>query len=184
MAIGGTAKWSEIRICEYVPNSRLIDGQTRDMVPDYQKNGDIVVIVETPEGNYIIVIEVKSSSKEEKPYKNLTMNQVRAMKYMVLIAVVSNIEKYGVDCVVYPPDYVVERGATHRGQHTPDGVCVQNWQPTKDEVARFGCTFSEVHDRIIKAHKRGEENLKAKTFAENRRKLYDKIEEENRNYFA
>ena len=142
MSIGGTAKWSERKLCEYLPSDFCVirdNLEVKSILSEAWKNGDLCNL----DGS--ICIEVKSTKSEESLPKNFMMNQIRPMKYMVLVAVVHNMHKYGVDCIVYPPNYIIRKCLVRRGQATPDGIASVSFPPTLSEAEKFWCTFNEVY---------------------------------------
>ena len=122
--------------------------------------------------NIIIKIEVKNSSN---------MNQIRPRYFDVVVADVRKEDgKYrDIDFVVYPPNYMVWKYTKNRGQSIPDGMGSSNGKVKIDEIEMFGCTYSELKDKIIQAFLIGENDVDSKEFARERRRLHIELYEEN-----
>ena len=165
--IGGTGKWSERKVMCYLPES---------CVTEKPVDGDIIW--------ENIDIEVKSTRNSDGNTKDgkLTANQLRPMRYKVVVAVVENLPYYGVDCIVFSPDYFVKFFLTHKGQSVPDGLASSNHKLTIAEAGLFGCSFQELPQKIREAYEQGNSKKELKEFAQKRVELYEDLVNINKEF--
>lgn len=175
--ITGTGKWAEKRVIENV--SRSYESPIISEGDVWKKS----YLDEDRKDLHIIKMEVKSAnSSKPKNQDNLTMNQIRPIKYHVVVAVVSNLSGFTKDCVVYPPDELVRRAITKRGQHTVDALMIVNLTCKPTDEKEFGCSFDELNIYIKKAYLTGLSNDVILSIIEERREDYRKLEVKNKKH--
>lgn len=177
--ITNTSEWAEeevIKNVRYAFRSKSV------------KDGDVwkrfYINEEDPNSLVTAKIEVKSAnssciSKNRKNNKALTLNQIRPIKYHIIVAVVHNLLGFSKDCVVYPANYIIRTSLNKKGQHSRDSLMVVNRMCKPEDQEKFGCSFDELSGRIKEAYLEADADLEVKKIVEKRDKLYDIIEEEN-----
>jgi len=133
----------------------ILDGSYR---PEGSKKTKICDVVWN-----IIKIEVKAGENDKK----ITLNQIRACKYLVLIGIVTNKPYYDCDFLVYPPDVIIERALSRRGQATYNALASFNMGAQKYDVRDFGCSAKELPEKVVAAYEQGERNHLMKNRAMN-----------------
>ncbi len=169
---GGTGKWAEEQLMEDITGSH---DDINTEIGDVQF-GDII-------------IEVKSTGHREPVFKDpskklcdhkIHLNQIRPMKYNVLVVYTGHISRYGCDYIVYSPDDVVRTALSLKGHHIKDSLQCVARDATYPDAVRYGCSAEEVKDRVVDAWIKGEKNLCAKKMAsEALRKSKEDVQKEN-----
>lgn len=180
--ITGTSKWAEKRVRQIIVKSY----KAREV-----SDGDVwysFYIDEQDEGSLVLSkIEVKSAnSSDTKEKDSYGANQVRPMKYHILVVVVENLNQFDCGFLVYPANKVIQYALKKRGQHTPDSLACCNMSCDVRDAVKFGCNADELEDRIRQAYIEDYFNKNAlifKQIAEDRRSKYESIVVENYTYY-
>ncbi len=141
--ITGSSEWAE---------NLVIKNIHRAGVAHDNSDGDVWKRFYIKDVLHTIKIEVKSSKLTTKNMDHYQVNQVRPMKYHVLVIVVSNLSGFEGDCIVYPASYVAKTAFSRMGQHTVDAVAVWAFQCKPSHEEKFGCSFGELNDSVKDAY--------------------------------
>ncbi|KKN40626.1 hypothetical protein LCGC14_0731410 [marine sediment metagenome] len=141
--ITGSSEWAENLVIKNIPRA----GAAHD-----KSDGDVWKRFYIEDVLHTIKIEVKSSKEITKNMDHYQVNQVRPMKYHVLVIVVSNLSGFKSDCVVYPASHIAKTAFSKMGQHTVDAVAVWSFQCKPSHEEKFGCSFGELNDSVKDAY--------------------------------
>ncbi len=141
--ITGSSEWAE---------NLVIKNISRAGTAHNKSDGDVWKRFYIEDDIHTMKMEVKSSKTNTKNMNHYQVNQVRPMKYHILIVVVSNLSGFENDCIVYPASYIAKVAFSKMGQHTPDAVAVWSFQCKPSHERRFGCNLDELDGRVEDAY--------------------------------